>query len=132
MFQRARIILAARTFLYWRGVMLVQYWRSFEGLERFARSKDDPYLNAWQRFNKAIGGDGSVGIFHETYLIQPDGHETGYANMPVFGLASAFEHTPVVGRRQTARGRLHPTDQSQPTTLSVPADVRLPYPLRCE
>ncbi|XGW00663.1 MAG: DUF4188 domain-containing protein [Leptolyngbya sp. BL-A-14] len=59
-----------------------------------------------RRFNRAIGADGSVGIWHETYLIQPGQHESIYANMPVFGLAAATNHVPVTGRRDTARGRL--------------------------
>src|SRR5579863_4380162 len=42
--QQDKGFLGAQTFLYWRGVALVQYWRSFEDLERFARSKDDPHL----------------------------------------------------------------------------------------
>ncbi|HZC04590.1 MAG TPA: DUF4188 domain-containing protein [Ktedonobacterales bacterium] len=112
--QQEKGFLSAQTFLYGRGVALVQYWRSFEDLERFARSKDDPHLKAWQRFNRAIGGDGSVGIFHETYTIQPGAYEAIYGNMPVFGLASAFEHTKIVGRRDTARGRLG--IEPQPTT----------------
>lgn len=29
--------LGGETFVYWRGVGLIQYWRSFEDLERFAR-----------------------------------------------------------------------------------------------
>ncbi|MEH2092747.1 MULTISPECIES: DUF4188 domain-containing protein [unclassified Nostoc] len=45
---------------------LIQYWRSFEDLERFARNLADAHLKAWQRFNQAIGADGSVGIWHET------------------------------------------------------------------
>lgn len=98
--------LAGQNFINGRTTLLISYWRSFEALETFARSKDDPHLAAWQRFNKAIGGDGSVGIYHETYQVQPGAHETLYGNMPVFGLASAFTHAPVAGRRNTARGRM--------------------------
>jgi hypothetical protein len=111
--QQEKGFLSAQTYFYGRGAAHVQYWRSFEDLERFARNQDDPHLKAWQRFNKAIGGDGSVGIFHETYAIQPGGHEAIYANMPVFGLAGAFAHTPVAGRRHTARGRLRATPQPE-------------------
>ena len=89
-----------------RGPMLLQYWRSFEDLEKFARDKADPHLAAWKRFNKAIGADGSVGIWHETYLVEPGKYEAVYGNMPVFGLASATHHVPAVGRRETARRRL--------------------------
>lgn len=98
--------LGAETFFYWRGIGLIQYWRSMDDLERFARSPAEPHAAAWQRFNRAIGADGSVGIWHETYLIQPGQHESIYANMPVFGLAAATNRVPVTGRRDTARGRL--------------------------
>jgi hypothetical protein len=98
--------LGAETFCYWPGVALVQYWRSFEDLEKFARDPGDLHLRAWQQFNQAIGSDGSVGIWHETYVIEPGTHEAIYANMPVFGLAAATKHTPVEGRKETARGRV--------------------------
>ena len=88
------------------GPVLIQYWRSFEDLEKFARDKSDPHLGAWRRFNKAIGSDGSVGIWHETYIVEPGKYEALYGNMPVFGLASATNHVPAVGRRETARRRL--------------------------
>jgi hypothetical protein len=43
--------LGAQIFFYWRGIALVQYWRSFEDLEKFARNREDPHLPAWRRFN---------------------------------------------------------------------------------
>lgn len=98
--------LGGQTYITWRGVMLVQYWRSFEDLERFARSKEEPHLSAWQRFNKAVGTDGSVGIWHETYMIAPGHYEAVYGNMPVVGLAAATKHIPAVGAKETARRRL--------------------------
>ncbi len=98
--------LEARTFYFWRGVLTVQYWRSFEDLEKFARDKDDPHLASWRKFNKTIGSDGSVGIFHETYLVDAGKYEAVYGNMPVFGLAAATKHVPAVGKRETARRRL--------------------------
>ena len=98
--------LGAQTFVYWRGVATVQYWRSFEDLERFARDKNDPHLAAWRRFNQSIGSDGSVGIWHESFLVDAGKYEALYGNMPVFGLASAAKHVPATGRRETARRRL--------------------------
>lgn len=98
--------LGGENFFYWRGAGLVQYWRSFEDLERFARNPSDTHLAAWQRFNRAVGSDGSVGIWHETYLIQPGNYEAIYNNMPLFGLAAATKHVPVTGRRDTARQQL--------------------------
>lgn len=97
--------LGGEFFLYWRGPALVQYWRSFEDLWRFAHDRDAPHLPAWRRFNQTIGADGSVGIWHETYIVEPGNHEAIYDNMPVFGLAKATGHLPATGRRATARGR---------------------------
>jgi hypothetical protein len=70
-------------------------------IERFARNPDDPHLPAWRRFN-SVGVDGSVGIFHETYIVEM----ATYSNILVFGLAKATEHVPAVGRREAARRRL--------------------------
>lgn len=89
------------------GPVLIQYWRSFEDLENFARNPSEPHLEAWKKFNRAVGADGSVGIWHETYLVDPDNYESVYGNMPAFGLGAAMEHVQAVGRRQTARRRLH-------------------------
>ena len=98
--------LGAQTFFYWRGVALVQYWRSFEDLEKFARSPQEPHLSAWQRFNKAVGNNGSVGIWHETYEVPAGGFECIYNNMPIFGLAKATNRVPAVGGMATARRRM--------------------------
>lgn len=63
-------------------------------------------MPAWQRFNREVGKDGSVGIFHETYMVAPGNYEAIYSNMPPFGLAKATERVPAVGGRETARQRL--------------------------
>ncbi|AFY60749.1 DUF4188 domain-containing protein [Synechococcus sp. PCC 6312] len=91
-------------------IVLISYWRSFEHLEQFARNRDDPHLQAWQDFNRNIGSDGSVGIWHETYCIQPEQAEAIYVNMPIFGLAKATAHRPVTGFKATARNRLSQTE----------------------
>lgn len=101
-----RGFLSAEVFLYWRGVALIQYWRSFEDLERFAKDRDASHLPAWRRFNRSVGSDGSVGIWHETFLVERGAYEAIYANMPVFGLAKATSRVPATGRRETARKRL--------------------------
>jgi hypothetical protein len=85
---------------------LVRYWRSYEDLERFARTPDDPHLPSWRRFNQTVGTDGNVGIWHETYVVEAGRHEAIYNNMPVFGLPKATEHVPAIGRRETARRRV--------------------------
>lgn len=90
----------------WRTVLLLQYWRDFDALERYARADDRQHLPAWAAFNRAIGSDGSVGIFHETYCVPAGGSETIYANMPAFGLGAVAGLVPAEGSRRSARMRL--------------------------
>ncbi len=95
-------------------VVLITYWKSFEHLESFARNADDPHLESWRKFNKSIlgtrgsanGSGGSVGIWHETFVVQQGQYEAMYANMPIFGLAAATKQVPAVGKRETARRRM--------------------------
>jgi hypothetical protein len=108
--------LGGEFFVYWRGVMVTQYWRSFADLETFARNPADPHLGAWRRFNQSVGSDGSVGVWHETYLVEPGRYEAVYVNMPVFGLAKSTHHVPAIGRRETARRRLG--GESEPAVAS--------------
>lgn len=89
-----------------RTVILVQYWRSLEALLAYAKAKDSAHLPAWQAFNRAIGTDGSVGIWHETYLARPGSYENVYVNMPAFGLGKAGALVPAKAGLQSAEGRL--------------------------
>ncbi|BCL84225.1 transcriptional regulator [Ktedonobacteria bacterium brp13] len=114
-------MLGSQLFFYRRGIGVIQYWRSFEALEQFARSKEDPHLAAWRRFNRAIGTDGSVGIWHETYLVEAGQQEGVYNNMPLFGFAAATQHVPAVGRNETARRRLG--GESEPAVPTPPNPV---------
>ena len=99
-------LLHAQSYAYWRGIALVQYWRSFEQLERFARDPSLTHLKAWKRFNQAVGAGGSVGIWHETYVVKADQYESIYGNTPRMGLARAGSHLPAVGAKETAKRRM--------------------------
>jgi len=86
--------------------LIVQYWRSFEYLESYARSRDQQHWPAWMAFNKRVGNSrGDVGIWHETYQIRAGDYETVYSGMPPFGLGKAGKLMPASGRRESARGR---------------------------
>lgn len=115
--------LGAEKFFYWRGAGLVQYWRSFEDLEKFARNPSEPHLKAWQRFNQAVGNDGSVGIWHETYRVEPRQYEAIYVNMPAFGLAGATQPVPIGSNRETARDRMSASDAENLLPLKSEAQV---------
>jgi hypothetical protein len=99
-------LLHYEVFLYWRGVAILQYWRSFEQLHAYAHAKNAAHLPAWAEFNRRIGADGSVGIWHETYVVSPGQYETIYANMPLFGLGGAARHMTATGRLEHANSRI--------------------------
>ncbi len=89
------------------GGLIIQYWRSFEHLEAYARSKDHVHWPAWVAFNKQVRhSDGDVGIWHETYKVAAGAYEAIYGGMPAIGLGKVSTLVPATGQRQTARGRL--------------------------
>jgi hypothetical protein len=96
------------------GPTVLQYWRSFEDLARFARAADEPHLPAWKKFNQAVRASGDVGIWHETYRIQNGGYEAIYGNMPRIGLAAAGEHRPVGSSGQSAAKRIGAATVDEP------------------
>lgn len=84
---------------------IVQYWRSYDHLEAFAKDRDDPHLEAWRRYWKRVGNSGRTGIWHETFLVRAGEYECIYGNMPPFGLGKASRLVPVADSSQ-ARDRL--------------------------
>ena len=89
-----------------RTVCFIQYWRDFASLEAYGRDPDQIHWPAWRAFNRAIGEDGSVGIFHETYVVEAGGFETIYNNVPPFGLGKVAGLVKATGSRMEARQRL--------------------------
>jgi hypothetical protein len=90
-----------------RTIVMLQYWRSMEQLLAYARNKEAEHLPAWQAFNKSVGTNGSVGIWHETYAASAGSYENIYVNMPAFGLGKAGTLQPARGGMHSAAGRLH-------------------------
>jgi hypothetical protein len=92
---------------------IVQYWRSFEHLEAFARDEDDPHVATWRRYWQRVGTRAGTGIWHETYLVRAGEYEAIYGNMPAFGLGAASRVVPIA-EASTARLRLR--RRSAPTS----------------
>jgi hypothetical protein len=89
--------------------VIVQYWRSFDQLEAYARKSDEQHWPAWTAFNKRIGRSrGDVGIWHETFQVHAGEYETIYSGMPAMGLGKAGTLVPASGGRESARERFRP------------------------
>jgi hypothetical protein len=94
--------------------MVVQYWRSFEQLEAFARSHDELHWPVWVDFNRRIGSGGEVGIWHESYLVEAGRYDSVYNNMPPTGLGAVAELVPATGRNAAAASRAGVREESYP------------------
>jgi hypothetical protein len=91
------------------GLVLIQYWRSFEALEAYARNSDGAHWPAWVAFNKRMARSrGDVGIWHETYRVAAGQYEAIYSGMPPHGLGKIAKLLPARDRFETARGRMRP------------------------
>ena len=84
---------------------IVQYWRSFEHLEAFAKDKDDPHLEVWRNYWRRVGRSSRTGIWHETFLVRAGEYEAIYGNTPPRGLGKAGRLIPV-SEVSSARARL--------------------------
>ena len=84
--------------------VIVQYWRSFEHLEAFARDVGDLHRPTWLDFYRRPR-DGRTGIWHETYLVRAGQYEAVYTDTPVAGLAAAGRAAPMA-EHSRARSRL--------------------------
>jgi hypothetical protein len=91
--------------------VIVQYWRSFEHLEAFARNPGDLHRPTWLNFYRRRS-NGRSGIWHETYLVRAGQYEAIYNDTPVAGLAAAGRAV-VLDEHSRARARLGagPTDE---------------------
>jgi hypothetical protein len=86
--------------------VIVQYWRSFEHLEAFARDPGDLHRPTWLDFYRR-DRKGRTGIWHETYLVRAGEYEAIYNDSPVAGLAAAGRPV-ALDRSSTARARVRP------------------------
>lgn len=89
-----------------RTTLMVQYWSSFDALERYAQNRAQAHLPAWAEFNRLVGNNGDVGIWHETYEAAPGNYECVYHNMPRFGLGKVGHWVEANHQYAGARGRL--------------------------
>jgi hypothetical protein len=96
---------------------MVQYWRSLDQLIAYARERDSTHFPAWVEFNKRIGSNGDIGIWHETYCVSAGEYECVYNNMPAYGLARVAQAQAASGRMQTALGRLGRSEGNDDPTL---------------
>jgi hypothetical protein len=87
--------------------VIVQYWRSFDALEAYAKNPSAKHAPIWREWNRLAEAERSgAGIWHETYPVSARRYEAVYQNMPVTGLQKAGTAITVGEARASARQRL--------------------------
>jgi Domain of unknown function (DUF4188) len=99
-----------------RTILLLQYWRSFDALTRYAKHPDLAHLPAWSRFRRHVGDSVDVGIWHETYIISEEQYENIYHNMPAFGLGRVGRLVEATGHRESASQRVRLSSEPHPAS----------------
>ena len=99
---------------------MAQYWRSFEQLEAYARSKNAAHWPAWVAFNRPMkGARGVVGLWHETYIVRAGDYEAIYSGMPKTRLGKVSSLAPATGGREAARQRRAADNRDRPRALRI-------------
>jgi Domain of unknown function (DUF4188) len=89
------------------GLAFLQFWRSFEHLEAYARAAELSHWPSWAALNRCMNKSrGDVGIWHETYLVRAGEYEAIYSGMPLYGLGKVGRLIDATGPRERARQRL--------------------------
>ena len=89
------------------GGASIQYWRSFDHLEAYARNRRRSHWPAWLDFNTRVAKRrGDVGIWHETFLVRDGAYEAIYSGVPAMGLGLAGAPVPISAQRESAGERV--------------------------
>jgi hypothetical protein len=95
--QRPELGLLGAESWFGRTTLMVQYWRSMDALLDYAKNRDSAHTPAWSAFNKRVGTNGDVAIWHETYRVRAGDYQNVYVNMPPFGLGKVGKLVPAHG-----------------------------------
>ncbi|KAJ5723061.1 hypothetical protein N7488_001096 [Penicillium malachiteum] len=89
-------------------IMILAYFRSYEGLHKFSHAPDGVHREAWNYWNKEIMGKGKTeegrmfGINHEVFQAPAQRWESIYANYHPSGLGAATFKVTVDGKDKWA------------------------------
>lgn len=91
--------------------LLVVYFKSFDHLTRYARSRSNAHAGPWTKLLGLGRRDPNYGFWHESYKIHKGETDAIYINCPPLGLGNCIgaELVKAEGRYASARGRMGET-----------------------
>lgn len=91
--------------------LLVVYFRSFDHLARYARSRTNAHAGPWAKLLGMGRRDPAFGFWHESYKVHAGEADAIYINCPPLGLGNCIDAELVKadGAYASARGRMGET-----------------------
>jgi hypothetical protein len=90
-----------------QGTTMIQYWRSMEHLNKWARNPKNKHASAWAKLMAKGRETNAYGFWHETFEVKANNYECIYVNCPPLLLGNCHESEllKVEGQNQSAAGR---------------------------
>ena len=90
-----------------QGPLCIQYWRTPEDLNRYARSRINQHAGPWANLMKKGRETTAYGFYHEMFLVKGGQYECIYINCPAMLLGNCHDTTlvPATGKNSTAAER---------------------------
>jgi hypothetical protein len=97
-----------------QGTLSVQYWKSLDHLNAYARSSAGKHTGAWAKLMKMGRNGADYGFWHEAFQVRNGEYDTIYVNCPplLLGNAKGAKLGQCKGRMKSAAGRAGKTDGS--------------------
>jgi hypothetical protein len=106
-----------------QGTFTVQYWRSLEHLNAYARSSTNRHYSPWKRLMQIGRESSDIAFWHEAFEVKDGKYECIYVNCPplLLGNCRETELIQCEGRLNSAAGRAGKSDGADyPTQLGIP------------
>lgn len=115
--------LGSESFVGDSGTLLVQYWKSMDHLNRYARSNTNKHASPWAKLMKMGRESADYGFYHEAYEVKAGAYDCIYVNLPpmLLGNCRGVQLVQAEGKMKSAAGRLGKTDgEDYPTNIGKP------------
>ena len=103
--EKAGLLRSERVRFEGRHLGFLQYWSGFDSLEAWSRR--EPHSAWWRSAVERMRSTGDIAVYHEAFVVAPEGVESIYMNCPPTGLSAFGILKEPVGNLTTGRDRLN-------------------------